>query len=177
MRAYQEGRAEAFEQLYAALAGGLRGYLQARCRDAARAEDLVQDTFLQIHRSRHTYEPGRPVKPWVYAIAHHVYLMDLRARTRRARHEAEPGYDAAAREPATDALVLRHELRDALEQLPPGRREAWLLHHVRGLSFEEVAARLKIASGAARLRSSRAMEQLRGLLRRTPHTEEPRRDE
>ena len=76
-------------RLYAAFAGArLRGYLLSQCRDAALADDLSQETFMQIHRSRRTYEPGRPVTPWVFAIARHVYLMNRRATARRLRFEA-----------------------------------------------------------------------------------------
>jgi len=48
------------------------------------AEELLQETFLQIHRSRRTYLPGRPVTPWIFSIAHHVYLGDRRARIKKA---------------------------------------------------------------------------------------------
>ncbi len=64
MQRYLEGRIEAFDGLYDALAGRLRGYLLS--------------TFMQVHRSRRTYEPGRPVTPWIFAIARHVYLMNRR---------------------------------------------------------------------------------------------------
>ena len=79
MEGYLDGRIEAFDGLYAALSGRIRGYLLSQCRDAALADDLLQDTFMQIHRSRRTYEPGRPVTPWVFAIARHVYLMKRRS--------------------------------------------------------------------------------------------------
>ena len=73
--------------IYAALAGRIRGYLYTLCRNASLAEDLVQDTFVQLHRSRRTYEPGRPVTPWVFAIARHVFLMNRRTTGRRLRVE------------------------------------------------------------------------------------------
>ena len=85
--AYQGGDGAAFEMLYSRLAPQLGGYLRALCRDAARAEDLLQEAFLQVHRSRRTYLPPRPVKPWIYAIARNVFLMSRRAAGRRARHE------------------------------------------------------------------------------------------
>lgn len=87
MEGYLAGRIEAFDGLYAVLSGRLRGYLLSQCRDAGLADDLLQDTFMQIHRSRRTYEPGRPVTPWVFAIARHVYLMNRRSAGRRLRFE------------------------------------------------------------------------------------------
>src|SRR5580693_430551 len=94
MEAYLDGRIEAFDGLYAALSHRVRGYLMGLCRDGARADDLLQDTFLQIHRSRRTYEPGRPVTPWVFAIARHVYLMQRRSAGRRLRFEDALAADA-----------------------------------------------------------------------------------
>ena len=58
MQAYQSGRFEAFDDLYAAIAPALRRYLLSHARDAAKADDLVQETFLQLHRARHTYDRG-----------------------------------------------------------------------------------------------------------------------
>ena len=81
---YQAGDAAAFEQLYGALAPLLRRYLIALARDAQRADDLLQDTFLQLHRSRRTYNPSRPVRPWAFAVARHMWLMDQRTRRRKA---------------------------------------------------------------------------------------------
>src|SRR5690349_15250022 len=84
MAGYQAGDAACFDALYAALAPGLRRYLSALTRDAARAEDLLQETFLRMHKVRHTYDPARPVEPWAFAIARHVFLMAHR-RARRSR--------------------------------------------------------------------------------------------
>ena len=61
MREYQRGSLAAFEALYRALAPRVRGFLRARVRDDARVTDLVQETFLEIHRSRRTYLPGASV--------------------------------------------------------------------------------------------------------------------
>ena len=78
MIGYQAGSLEMFEELFDALSPGLRGYLVSLTRDLDRAQDLLQETFLQMHRSRHTYTPPRPVKPWAFGIARHVHLMDRR---------------------------------------------------------------------------------------------------
>ncbi|MFY9824625.1 MAG: sigma factor, partial [Thermoanaerobaculia bacterium] len=60
---YQAGRLAAFELLYGQLAAELRRYFQAAAADGV-AQDLVQETFLAIHRSRRTYQPPLPVRPW-----------------------------------------------------------------------------------------------------------------
>ena len=83
MREYQSGRFEAFDEIYASIAPALRRYLLSQARDAAKADDLVQETFLQMHRARHTYDPSFPLMPWAMAIARHVWLMDRRTLSRR----------------------------------------------------------------------------------------------
>ncbi len=158
MSAYQAGRLEAFETLYARLAPDLGGYFGRATRDAAVVADLVQDTFMEIHRSRRTYLPPLPVRPWAFGIARHVLHRHWRARARL--REEPPARERPAREPALGT----REIEDALGRLPASRRDAWLLHHVAGFSFQEIAARLRIGTQAAKLRSSRAMKALRTML-------------
>ena len=64
---YQAGRLEAFDRVYAAIAEPLRRYLTSLARDSVEAQDLLQEAFLQIHRSRHTYDSEQPLLPWVFA--------------------------------------------------------------------------------------------------------------
>ncbi len=166
MVAYQGGELEAFEDLFAALAVSLRNYLASLARSVDRADDLLQETFLQIHRSRQTYSPPRPVKPWMYGIARHVFLMDRRSRGRKSKHETlakedlpEIPVSALAEDlPVTDALLA------ALRALPEDRREAVVLHHVHGFTFREIGSMLGITARAAKLRSFRGMQGLRQVL-------------
>jgi RNA polymerase sigma-70 factor (ECF subfamily) len=163
MALYQRGSLEAFEELYAAVAPSLRAYLTALTRNSTHADDLVQDSFLQIHRSRHTYRPGLPVRPWAFAIARHVWLMDVRHRSRRPVVVAElPDVPVPAE---VEGLGNRDSLRRALGSLLDDRREALLLHHVWGFSFAEIGQMLGIRADAAKLRSSRGMNDLRAILR------------
>lgn len=165
MVAYQAGDLGAFEQLYAALAEHLRHYFRNAERDRSVADDLVQDTFLEMHRSRRTYTPPLPVRPWAFGVARNVL-----ARRRRATHsykqhtssiEDDSAMPAAPVEvPVSDVIDIEH----ALAGLPASTREPWLLHHLFGLSFDSIAARLGITAMAAKLRSSRATQALRSAL-------------
>jgi len=162
MTAYQAGSLHAFERLYAALAPAMLGYLSTLCGDRGQAQDLLQDTFLQIHRSRRTYRSDLPVRPWVFAIARHVWLMDRRTRARRPWTDRDvPELPVPAE---VEGLAERDRLHRALSALLPDRREALLLHHVWGFSFAEIGQLLGIRADAAKLRSSRAMGDLRKLL-------------
>ena len=169
MKAYLDGEIEAFDALYVAFAGRLRGYLLSQCRDATLADDLLQETFMQIHRSRRTYQPGRPVTPWVYAIARHVYLMKRRSAGRRARFEESLAADARADDEvsrdALDVMVSGDEVRRALRGVPEDQRQALLMHHVEGWSFHEIASRLGIRVNAAKTRAFRGMKKMRDYLK------------
>jgi len=166
MAAYQGGDMPAFEELYARLAPQLRGYLASLARDPVRAQDLLQETFLQVHRARHTYQSPRPVRPWVYAIARNVFLMGQRSAARRARREvlADDDLPELPVPPDVAALADRQQVTLALAAVSAGRREALVLHHVAGLSFAEVGRALGISEGAAKVRAHRGMADLRGFL-------------
>lgn len=163
MVAYQRGEVTAFEDLFAGMGVSVRNYLASLARSIDRADDLLQETFLQVHRSRHTYSPPRPVKPWLFGIARHVFLMDRRARGRKSKHETLAKQDlpevpvtALAEDlPVTEALVA------ALQELPDDRREALVLHHLHGFSYKEIGKMLGITGRAAKLRAFRGMQMLR----------------
>jgi len=174
MVAYQDGDFSAFEELYRALAPKLRGYLASLTWNASATEDLLQEAFLQMHRSRRTYLPGRPVTPWAFAVARHVYLMHRRDLARRSRHEeliAEGAPDLPV-PAAVESLGTREAVVLALGEIAREGREALLLHHVWGFSFGEIGALLGIREVTARVRTHRAVTALRQLLA----TENPRGD-
>ena len=163
---YQEGDAAAFRELFEELHRPLRGYIIGLTRDLARAEDLLQETLLQFHRSRHTYRPPRPVRPWAFGIARHVFLMDRRAAGRRMRVfdenlELPPDLPVP---PGVLGLEDRDAVRGALGKLAEDQREILLLHHVWGFSFAEIARTLGIRAGTAKVRAHRAIARVRRLI-------------
>ncbi len=164
MSRYQAGDEAAFTEIYGRLARSIRGYLRTIAWSGMDVEDLVQNTFLQLHRSRRSYLPGAPVRPWAFAIARHVGLMARRSSGRRARREVLP-IDELPEVPvlsraagAIDRIALGRALRTLAE---PGREAVWL-HHVEGFSFREVAAVQGISETAAKVRAHRAIVALRG---------------
>jgi RNA polymerase sigma-70 factor, ECF subfamily len=166
MREYQSGRFEAFDEIYASIAPAIGRYLLSQARDGAKADDLVQETFLQIHRARHTYDSSYPLMPWAKAIARHVWLMDRRTRSRRPWAPDDVTAMELPVKGEAASYAERAEVRRALGQIAPARREAVIQHHLLGFSFKEIAERSGIAETAAKLRSSRGMAQLRALLKR-----------
>jgi RNA polymerase sigma-70 factor (ECF subfamily) len=162
MIAYQAGDLSAFKQLYAILADEARRYFARTQRDRSVIHDLVQDLFLEIHRSRRSYAPSLPVRPWIFGIARNVAARNRRSSRLQPNESHQNAESELAVVPATgvppgEAL----DFENALTALPPSTREPWLLHHVFGFSFDSIAARLGITVMAAKLRSSRATRALR----------------
>jgi RNA polymerase sigma-70 factor (ECF subfamily) len=167
MAAAQEGDATAYEALLREIAPALRVFVGMRVRDTSVAEDVVQNVLLSLHRARHTYQPDRPFGPWLRAIARNAVTDALRARSKRAEHEAPlPDSDliADSREPSRAGEPLSARMSDALEQLPPAQREAVMLIHVRDLSVAEAAERAGISVSALKVRAHRGYKALRALL-------------
>lgn len=166
MTAYQQGDIHAFDGLYQGLRPRLQKYLLVLTRGRSHAGDLLQETFLQIHRSRRTYLPGRPVVPWAFAIARHVYLMDVRKRTRMRTQEIvlDDPLPEIPVPPEAEGLAEKERLQKALGQLPADQIEAVTLHHVWGFTFEEIGATLGIRGVTAKVRAFRGMKRLKEIL-------------
>jgi RNA polymerase sigma-70 factor (ECF subfamily) len=170
MREYQQGTLAAFVALYRILAPRLRGFIRMRVRDDARTGDLLQETFLEIHRSRHTYLPGNSVVGWAFGIAQNVVLRHRQVERRRDRHEV-PAQDRELEAESRASNFELQPLQDALEHLSPDARATWWMRNIEGLSFDAIAHRLGIAAAAVRLRCSRASRSLRAALDRGPDNE------
>ncbi|MFI5362529.1 MAG: RNA polymerase sigma factor [Elusimicrobiota bacterium] len=135
--------------------------------DAADAEDLAQETFLKAFRSLESYDQSRPLRSWLFAIAHHAALDFLRARKPAALsldHEDDPidPADAADGPEKLAEIALDGALVEKLiAALPPLYREVLLLRHLQDLSVAEVAAALAVPEGTVKIRLFRAREMMR----------------
>jgi len=161
MVGYQKGSMGDFSALYAELSRPLLRYLWTYVRNSSTAEDLLQETFLQIHRARHTYLPPRPLRPWVYAITRHVALMHLRSARRRKEQLADGELPDLPVPPGFEHLADRATVLRMLDRLPRSGQEVLILHHLLGLSFEEVGKVVGLSAGTAKVRAHRALRSLR----------------
>jgi RNA polymerase sigma-70 factor (ECF subfamily) len=161
MVGYQKGSMDDFAGLYDALKRPLLRYLWSFVRNSTLAEDLLQETFLQVHRARQTYTPPRPVRPWIYAITRHVALMHLRSARRRKELLADDELPEMPVPPDMEQLADRATVRRLLAELPRSGQEVLILHHLLGMSFQEVGQILGVATGTAKVRAHRALKALR----------------
>lgn len=175
MERYAGGDAAAFGQLYDALAPRLFGYLFRQTRDRARAEDLFQQTMLQIHRARDRFIPGAEVMPWAFAIARRLLVDGMRRGRREVLAddgEADAGVWAGVwAGPTAIDLVAAGELSDQIQsvlaRLPTSQRTAFELIKQEGLTVAEAAQVLGTTVAAVKLRAHRAYEALRAALGET----------
>ncbi|NVB41566.1 RNA polymerase sigma factor [Pseudenhygromyxa sp. WMMC2535] len=181
MDRYVDGDPQAFSALHGALSPRLRGFLMKLVRDDATVDDLIQLTFLKAHLARERFtlrgdDPDGSVQGWYFAIARNVALDHLRQRGRRERRrvdlEASPNAElpddtgtieeAIGERERAEEIVAR--VREAIAALPQGQREVVELHKLRGMSMAEVAERLQIREGAARVRAHRGYKTLARIL-------------
>jgi len=160
MARYCDGDATAFRELYQMLAPRLFGYLVKMTRDPAIAADLLQQTFIKLHRARAAYIRDADPIPWIYAIARRVFLDDDRAK----RDVVELGESEIRREHTADPAAVATALA-ALAELPELQREAVVLIKLEGKSVAEAAEIAGVSEGAMRVRAHRGYEALRGRIR------------
>lgn len=168
---------EEFERLMLPVLNDVVRYARSLTRDAARTDDLVQETYLQALRGWHTFRVGADPKRWLLAICHHAFLRDVREASRfvdvpdddpeleslataRAHYQAER--DGVLR--SLDLIDLGPALDRAIGALPPHYRSVIVLVDVDGRNYEEAAAVLDVAIGTIRSRLFRARRLLQDCL-------------
>jgi RNA polymerase sigma-70 factor, ECF subfamily len=174
MTLYQKGDLAAATALINSISPRLYRFFVARAVSRAEADDLLQETWLRIHKVRHTYRPGEPAIAWFYAIARHVRVDHYRKAMRTTIRESELdgiSEPAASAQPGGD----REELEALLAPLSSGEREVVEMLKVEGLSLEEVARATSSTVGSVKQKVHRAYKKLREAFGSgTTKTEAPR---
>lgn len=130
------------------------------------AEEVLQDTFVRAYRALDRYDPRERFGAWLLRIlvnrARTVAARDRNRARLLAEGVADVGEPAIAHPEERDAL--RDEVARALSRLPAEQREAFLLHHVEGLSYEEMMSATGLGLSALKMRVKRSCDRLRELL-------------
>lgn len=158
---YQQGDSVAAGELVTRLSPALHRFFMVQFVSRRYADDLLQETWLRIHQVRHTYRPGEPVLPWLYAIARHIrvdqYRKARRVETREQQVEQLPEIAAVDRSRGPDLEAL-------LASLPESQREVIAMLKISGMSLEEVARATASSVGSVKQKAHRAYEKLREIL-------------
>jgi RNA polymerase sigma-70 factor (ECF subfamily) len=169
MLEFQRGSRAAFEELFARYRGPLFGFFRRRLRDdAARAEDLAQETFLAVVRAVDRYEPRALVRTYLYGIALKLVAAERRKPGNAALSSSDTDDDpdsdrelAAATNAAPEEALW---VRQALERLDAQEREVLMLREYEQLSYAEIAELLRLPMNTVRSRLFRARMALKGFL-------------
>lgn len=164
----QAGDRDAYRRLLEAITPYLRALASRQIGNRSDVEDTVQDILLTLHTVRQTYDPARPFGPWLITIASRRIVDGMRRQGRRGAHEApfDPDHEtfqaaeANLQEDAGDATLLR----DAVEQLPVGQRDAIRMLKLEEMSLKEAAAASGMSIAALKVATHRALKNLRRLI-------------
>jgi RNA polymerase sigma-70 factor (ECF subfamily) len=181
MAEFRGGDESAFDKIVSFYKEGVFHFLVRAVKDAGRSEDLVQEAFLRVYRSRNTYRPLAGFRSWLFTIAHRLALNELRAVRRRRRvfpvffsgrvgPEDEAGEDFWANvedKPSETPLdrmeleELKQVLEKLLQDLPANQRLAVQLHSAEHFSYREIGEALGLSVMAVKSVLVRARENLK----------------
>lgn len=174
---FQRGQRDAFGELVRRYEGELFGYLRRYVGNAELAADVFQNTFLLVFTKANQFERGRPVRPWLYAIATNQAIDAMR---RQGRHQAVRLDDATENGDGDDGSQLfrylqsdepgpfdqleeserRQLVRDSVDQLPDFLKQVVVLTFFQGLKQSEIGAALGIPVGTVKSRMHTALARL-----------------
>jgi RNA polymerase sigma-70 factor (ECF subfamily) len=177
IRLAQQGDAGAFERIYRLHSRRVYALCLRMVGNTAEAEDLAQDAFLQLFRKIGTFRGESAFSTWLHRLAVNVVLMKLRKKTlpeTSLEESTDPEDESSGpkREIGAPDLLLsgsidRVHLERAIEQLPPGYRQVFVLHDVQGFEHNEIAKLMECSIGNSKSQLHKARMRLRELLQET----------
>ena len=177
IRLAQQGDAGAFERIYRLHSRRVYALCLRMVGNTAEAEDLAQDAFLQLFRKIGTFRGESAFSTWLHRLAVNVVLMKLRKKTlpeTSLEETTDPDDESSGprREIGVPDLLLagsidRIHLDRAIEQLPPGYRQVFVLHDVQGFEHNEIAKLMECSIGNSKSQLHKARMRLRELLQET----------
>lgn len=163
MSGYQRADEDAATALIEKVSPMLLRFFWMQAFSRRHADDLLQETWMRVHKARHTYRPGEPVLPWIFAIARHTgldgYRKTRRVEVRETQVEELPEVAAA---PIISQDVAG--LDAMLGALPESQREVLVMLKVSGMTMEEVASATSSSVGSVKQKAQRAYRTLRNAL-------------
>lgn len=166
MTAYVAGDAAAFRELFERHSPVLLRVLRHQLRRPEDARDLVQQTFLQLHRSRKDFRDGAQLRPWLFTIAMNLKREYFRRAGRRPESalELDGRTDPAVGPRGHERLEATDELGYALRALPEEQREVIALHWLAGIPLPDVAQMVGASLSAVKVRAHRGYAAMRRVL-------------
>jgi RNA polymerase sigma-70 factor (ECF subfamily) len=161
LSSYSEQSLVAFEELALGYANQLFRVALRLLRQHEKAEDLVQETYLQAWKSFHRFERGTNLRAWLFKIMFNVHYANLRRNRLEIIPVEETIFDTLAYDPPTPQSVTEEEVLAALERLPRDFQIPVILADIEELSYLEIAEALNIPKGTVMSRLHRGRKLLR----------------
>ena len=159
----QAGDHEAYRRFLDEIGPVLYSFVRRRVFNPEMVPDVYQEVLLTLHKARHTYEPSRPLGPWLFTVARNS-ILDALGRNRKFAEKEIPSENLPEISRVENDGSLDDQLFEALQALPDLNRQAIELLKLRGLSLEEAAKELGISVAAVKVRAHRGYEQLRKMM-------------
>ena len=161
------GDASAYHGFLKDLSAHFRAFFRKRLtRLPDEVEDLVQESLLAVHIQRHTYDPGQPLTPWVYALARYKLVDFLRRRSRTdLLHEPLDEEAEMLGDSDRQAAEARRDIAKLLEQLPDRQRLPIQYVKLEGLSVADTARRTGMSESAVKVGVHRGLKALAARIR------------
>jgi RNA polymerase sigma-70 factor, ECF subfamily len=178
IRLAQQGDAAAFETIYQLHSRRVYALCLRMIGDAAEAEDLTQEAFLQVFRKIHTFRGESAFSSWLHRLTANIVLMRFRKKRPVSLSldemtcDDDKGrltFEIGAPDPRLSGVFDRVNLDAALEQLPQGYKSMFLLHDVQGYEHNEIASMLGCSVGNSKSQLHKARKRLRELLHEVRH--------
>jgi RNA polymerase sigma factor (sigma-70 family) len=167
MAAAQAGHAAAYRRLLDEVRHWLKGFY-ARRLPPAMVEDAVQDTLIAIHEKRHTYDPERPFKPWLMAVARYKWIDRLRSMSRSRTEELPEEIAVEDHESSVTSSVVLARL---MTELKPAQAEAIRLVKIDGFSVEEASERTGQSGSLIKVNIHRGLARLAAIVQKQADVE------
>jgi len=177
IRLAQQGNAGAFERIYRLHSRRVYALCLRMVGNTAEAEDLTQDAFLQLFRKIATFRGESAFSTWLHRLAVNVVLMKLRKKTLSETpldetNDPDDENSGPRRELGAPDLLLsgsidRVHLQRAIDQLPPGYKQVFVLHDIQGFEHNEIAGLMNCSIGNSKSQLHKARMRLRELLQET----------
>ncbi|MGZ6140857.1 MAG: RNA polymerase sigma factor [Myxococcaceae bacterium] len=167
MRRFQRGDARAFPELVRRHRGAVFAFVLRWTQDRARAEDILQETWLKVVRASVDWSPRARFTTWLYTIARNACVDGARRERARAAEPLEAERlpaEGGDPERAAASAELRPVLESAIAGLPDAQREVFLLREMAGIPFHEIARITGAPEPTVKSRMRYALEALRSRL-------------
>ncbi len=159
---YQNGSENAFQVLYDRHSSKVFGFLKSRIKTDEKVQDIYQDVFIKIHKSKHLYNKALPVLPWIFTITRSVMIDELR-KDKSSKFVDDFDLEKIEQPIKSENENFGHALKK-INELPQSQKVALQMRYVDDHTFEEIALSLKTSPLNVRQLISRGVKRLKELI-------------